>query len=265
MSEGGVVYWNPDVSKANYDLHLPITCLWYLYTLYIVSIVFYLIVDKTIIKLSRFLLLVSALLILSFITGQFIGHTLPYAIQSLPLMLAIMLTGAFFAKRKELDRPIENAKTKNIIIILTIAGEGIVFGFSMLCYFAFQAPMVGALAAGAFNDVIKGFDAFITFIMTISGTFFIHNLMRLLSKVKFLSIFFGFFGKRVALLYVTHPIFLSYIHTIIFGRDYHVLGKFQPYAYMLLTLILFTGISLLISLITKKKSTKIVSEVGNEN
>ena len=45
LTEAGVITWNVDVSKKCYDLALAIGELWYLYTLYIISILFYLLVD----------------------------------------------------------------------------------------------------------------------------------------------------------------------------------------------------------------------------
>ena len=263
-SEGGVALWKPNLSNLNYDLALSVAILWYLYTLYIVSVFFYLIVDKVIIKLSRFIPLVSSLVILSFVLGQFVGPNLPYALQSWPLILAMMLTGAYLSQRKALDRPLDNKKSIMIAIGQMILAEGVIFGLSLLCYFAFGATTVGALAGGSFNGIIKGFDALVAYVMALFGTILVHTIMRLLNKIKILSLFFGYLGKHVALVYVTHPIFISYIHTIIFGRNFGVLGWFQPYAYTILTLILFIGISLLFGMLINKKNKKKMEEVSDE-
>ncbi len=264
LSEGGIVHFHADISKTNYELSLPLAILWYLYTLYIISIIFYLIVDKVIIKLSRFIPIVVILVLLSFAIGQFIDPKLPYALQSYPLILAIMLTGAYLSQHSVLDRPLNNKKSIIIACVQMVIAESLIFGIGLLCYYAFGAATVGALPGGELNPVIKGFDAFVTYILSLFGTIFIHTLMRLITKIKIFSLFFGYLGKNVALVYVTHPIFLAYIHTLIFGRNGNVLGWFQPYAYTIITLILFIGISLLIKLIINKiKSKKNKVEEGN--
>ena len=264
-SEGGVALWKPELPKLNYDLALSVAILWYLYTLYIVSVFFYLIVDKVIIKLSRFIPLVSLLVVLSFVLGQFVGPNLPYALQSWPLILAMMLTGAYLSQKKALDRPLDNKKSIIIAIVQIVIAEGIIFGLSLLCYFAFGATTVGALAGGSFNSVIKGFDALVAYVMALFGTILVHTIMRLLNKIKIFALFFGCLGKHVALVYVTHPIFISYIHTIIFGRNFNVLGWFQPYAYTILTLVLFIGISLLIGMLINKNNKKKTEEVSDDD
>lgn len=196
------------------------------------------------------------LVILSFVIGEFIGPKLPYAVQSWPLMLALVLTGAYLSQKKILDRPLDNKKSIVIAIIQMIIGEGIIFGLSLLCYFGFGETTVGSLPGGALNNVIKGFDAFVVYAMALFGTILIHTIMRLLNKIKVFSVIFGFIGKNVSLVYVTHPIFLSFIHTVIFGRNFTILGGFQSYAYTLLTLVLFAIIRLSVNLIIKKIKAK---------
>ena len=80
LTDGGVLTGNPDFFKNYFDLTLAIAELWYLYALYIVSVVFYLIVDWAIRKLRNLLIIVIPLLITSFLMGQFIGYCLPYTV-----------------------------------------------------------------------------------------------------------------------------------------------------------------------------------------
>ena len=184
FSDGGISLWKIDISQSNFDTLLAVGLLWYLYALYIVSVVFYLIVDWTIAKLNRFIIVVLGLVLTSFLVGQFIGYKLPYAIQSYPLILSIMLVGAYIKKLNLLEIPLDNKKNISISIILIIIFEGIIFGLGLLCYYAFGATTVGSLPGGALNQTIKGFDAFVVFVMAILGTFVIHTLMRYLSKIK---------------------------------------------------------------------------------
>ena len=264
FSDGGISLWKIDISQSNFDTLLAVGLLWYLYALYIVSVVFYLIVDWTIAKLNRFIIVVLGLVLTSFLVGQFIGYKLPYAIQSYPLILSIMLVGAYIKKLNLLEIPLDNKKNISISIILIIIFEGIIFGLGLLCYYAFGATTVGSLPGGALNQTIKGFDAFVVFVMAILGTFVIHTLMRYLSKIKIISSFFGILGKNVAIVYLTHPIFISYIHTLIFGRNYNVLGWFQPYMYTIITVTLLVIIFIIINILKKKKQDK-AEEIINEN
>ena len=224
LTDGGVVTGNPDILKGCYDLTLAFGNLWYSYALYIVSVVFYLIVDWAISKLRNLLIIVIPLLITSFLIGQFIRYCLPYTVQSYPLMLAIMLVGLYIRKKDLLNIPLDNKKNISITIILMIVFEGIIIGLSLLCYYAFGATAVGALLTGGLNKKIRGFDVFVAFLMSILGTFVIHTLMKFISKIKFVSSFFEIFGKNSAFVYLTHPILLSYIHTLIFWRNNDIFG-----------------------------------------
>ena len=263
-SEGGATFWNIDVSKAYYEFYLPFSVLWYLYVLYIISVIFYLIVDKIIIKLPRFIITISILVISSFIMGQFVGTILPYSIQSYPLILAIMLTGAYFSKNNLLDREINDKRTVVIALTKIVVSEIIILGISLTCYYAFGAKLVGALVVGAFSYIMKGFDAIIVYIMAIAGVIEFHNLMKLLNKIRIISVFFSYIGRRVSYVYITHTIFLVYIHVIIFKRNFYTLGAFQPFAYTFMTLILFILISLLINYLIKKRKNNIKEECVNE-
>ena len=256
LSDGGVMMWNADISKACFDLSLSLGLLWYLYALYIISVIFYLIVDFTISKLKNLLIITIPLLIASFLIGQFIGYWLPYTIQSYPLILAIMLTGAYIKKINLLNIPLDNKKNISITIILMILFEGIIVGLSLLCYYCFGATTVGALPGGSLNSTIKGFDVFVAFIMSILGTFVIHMLMRFLSKIKVFSLFFGIFGKYVAIVYLTHPILISYVHTLIFGRNYNTLGWSQPYIYTIILVIIYLIVFVTTEMIKKKNKNE---------
>ena len=206
LTDGGVITGNPDILKGCYDLTLAFGTLWYSYALYIVSVVFYLIVDWAISKLRNLLIIVIPLLITSFLIGQFIRYCLPYTVQSYPLILTIMLVGAYIRKKDLLNIHLDNKKNIYISIILMIVFEGIIIGLSLLCYYAFGATAVGALLTGGLNKKIRGFDVFVAFLMSILGTFVIHTLMKFISKIKFVSSFFEIFGKNSAFVYLTHPI-----------------------------------------------------------
>ena len=124
--------------------------------------------------------------------------------------------------------------------------------------------MVGGLVVGAFSYIMKGFDAIIVYIMAIAGVIEFHNLMKLLNKIKIISVFFSYIGRRVSYVYITHTIFLVYIHVIIFKRNFYTLGAFQPFAYTFMTLILFILISLLINYLIKKRKNNIKEVDVNE-
>ena len=175
-----------------------------------------------------------------------------------------MLVGAYIKKIDLLNIKLDNNKKIIISILLMILFEGIIIGLGLLCYYAFDATTVGAIPGGALNKDIKGFDTFVTFVMALLGTYIIHTLMRFISKIKIISSFFGILGKYVAIVYLTHPIFISYIHTLIFGRDYSVLGWVQPYMYTFITITLLVIIFIVIEIIKKKKQEEVEGVINEE-
>ena len=73
-----------------YDLVISLGILWFLYALFVVSLIFYLVVDYAIKKVSRVVLIIALCLVISFCLGQFVGVYLPYTVQCYPVALSIM-------------------------------------------------------------------------------------------------------------------------------------------------------------------------------
>ncbi|MBR6331893.1 MAG: acyltransferase family protein [Dehalococcoidales bacterium] len=267
LSEGGFDLLGIEMTAGNVDVIMAVGILWFLYVLFIVSAVFYLIIDWTIEKTSRYIAVTAVCVLLSFLIVQFIGVSLPHMVQAYPVILAIMLTGAFLKQKNFLDRPADSKRAIVSIIMTAIAFEAVIFISCYFCHVRFGADLVGAMAGGQFNAVIKGFDVILVFILSIMGTYVIHTLMRLLSMVKPISKLFGYIGKRVSLVYVTHATILSFVVTLIFHRDLSGLGQFYPLVLVLITITVFLVISFIIGAIIKKtrSSTRLKASNNDED
>ena len=236
MSEPWALMSGFDISTFNFDLAVCIGVCWFLYTLWIVSCIFYLIVDFVNEKISRHIITVALLLFISFLIGQFVGPYLPFTIQCYPVVLAIMLTAAYLKKLNFLDKE----KSTAAICTKVITFELIIILISTICYFAFGANLVGSLMGGRFNSSIKGLDAFVAYIFAILGTYIIHNVSKLISKIPAISSLFEKFGENSAYIYITHGIVISYIDTLIFKKNHEVFNSaVQSSIYLLLAIVIF--------------------------
>ena len=188
--------------------------------------------------------------------GQFAGVYLPYTVQCYPVALAMMLLAAYLKQFNFLDKKIESKKDLMFLIINTVVAELVVVGIGLFGYFYYGSTMVGSLPGGMFDSNIKGFDAFVSFIMGFLGTFVVHQLSRLIMKVPVLSTVFDWYGRHSSYVYLSHPLFLSFIHTIIFQEQTKV-GGFQPYLYVFMTIamlvVIFLFVDWIIAIIKNKK------------
>ena len=221
MTEPWALMSGMDISTCIFDLIVCIGAGWFLYTLWIVSCIFYLIVDFVNEKLSRHIITVALLLFISFLIGNFVGPYLPFTIQCYPVVLAIMLTAAYLKKSNFLDKE----KSKLAMCTKVIAFELIIILISTICYFAFRANLVGALMGGRFNSSINGLDAYIAYIFAILGTYIIHSISKLVSKIPVISSWFEKFGENSALVYITHAIIISYVDTLVFHKNHELFSS----------------------------------------
>lgn len=252
----------PSNGVLNFDMKLALGLLWFLYALYIVSIVFFLIVDYTIKKPTRLISIIFICLLTAFSIGQFIGTYLPYTVQCYPVALAIMLLAAYLKQFNFLDQKVENKKDLGLLITNTLVAEVIIVGIGLFGYFAYGSTMIGSLPGGMFNSVLKGYDAFIAFIMGILGTFVVHQMSRLICLAPFVSYILDWYGQHSSLVYLLHPICLTFIHYVIF-RGKIVLGGFQPYLYVFMTIAILVVLFLFIDwIISKIKSKKHLAEAN---
>ena len=246
----------PSNGILSFDIKLALGILWFLYALYIVSIFFYLIVDYAIKKPARVFSIIFALLVAGFCLGHFAGVYLPYTVQCYPVILAMMLLAAYLKQFNFLERKIETKKDLVFTIINALVAEASVAGVGLLGCFRYGSTMIGSLPGGMFDSNIKGFDAFVSFIMGFLGTFVVHQLSRLIMKVPVLSTIFDWYGRHSSYVYLSHPLFLSFIHTIIFQEQTKV-GGFQPYLYVFMTIamlvVIFLFVDWIIAIIKNKK------------
>ena len=236
MTEPWAVASGLDVSTINFELSVCIGIQWFLYTLWIASCIFYLIVDFVNEKLSRHIITVALLLFISFLIGQLVGPYLPFTIQCYPVVLAIMLTAAYLRKSNFLDKE----ESKFAMCTKVIAFELIIVLISTFCYFAFGANLVGALMGGRFNSSINGLDAYIAYIFAILGTYIIHSISKLVSKIPVISSLFEKFGENSALIYITHAIIISYVDTLIFHKNHELSSSnAQGIIYLFIILVIY--------------------------
>ena len=236
MTEPWALMSGFDISTFNFDLTVCIGVYWFLYTLWIVSCIFYLIVDFVNEKISRHIITVSLLLFIAFLIGNFVGPYLPFTIQCYPVVLAIMLTAAYLRKSNFLDKE----ESKLAMCIKVIAFELIIILISTICYFAFGANMVGALMGGRFSSSINGLDAYIAYIFAILGTYIIHSSSKLVSKIPVINSLFEKFGENSALIYITHAIIISYVDTLIFHKNHELFSSTaQSIIYLFIILVIY--------------------------
>ena len=236
MSEPWALMSGFDISTFSFDLSVCIGIYWFLYTLWITSCVFYLIVDFVNEKLSRHIITVALLLFISFLMGKFIGSYLPFVIQCYPVVLAIMLTAAYLRKSDFLDKE----ESKATMSTKVIAFELIIILISTICYFAFGANVVGSLMGGSFNSSINGLDAYVSYIFAIFGTYIIHSISKLVSKIPIISNLFEKFGENSAFIYITHAIIISYVDTLIFHKNHKLFSSTaQSVMYLFIVLVIY--------------------------
>lgn len=237
MSEPWALLSGFDISTFNFDLAVCIGVYWFLYTLWIVSCIFYLIVDYVNEKISRHIITVALLLFISFLIGEFVGPYLPFTIQCYPVVLAIMLTAAYLKKSNFLDKE----ESKAMMCTKVITFELIIILISTICYFVFGANLVGSLMGGRFNSSINGLDAYISYIFAILGTYIIHNISKLISKIPVIGTIIEKFGQNSAFVYITHGITISYIDTLIFHRNHNLFSStVQSTIYLLIAIVIYT-------------------------
>ena len=234
-----------------FELILSLGLLWFLYSLFICSLVFYALVKYTNKSLPALISIVVALLLCSFALGQFVGVYLPYTCQCYPLIIAIMLTAAHLKQHNFLDREIKTKKTLVFTCINVLVAEGLVVGTSLLCYYLFGATYTGSLPGGMFDAHLKGFDAFVAFGFSIVGTYFIHTVCRLLRYIPVFRTCIQWVGQRSAFYYLFQAIFIEVV-AVMFNKK-TIWGQAQAFFYLFVVIALLTLAALLVDLILKKR------------
>ena len=258
----------PKDGSVVFSLVLSLGLLWFLYCLFICSVFFYLLVKHTNKKVSTLISVVVGLLAISFVLGQFVGTYLPYTVQCYPVVLAIMLMGAYLRQSRFLTKRISTKKGIIFHTINAIIAEGIVVGICFLAYYRSGATITGSLPGGKFDDQLKGLDAIIAFIFGIFGTYFIHTFARLVKKIPFLGAGLQWVGNHSAFFYLFHPIFLTFASIVFFkkqviwGKDY---GFAQAYIYVAFTIACLVVTCLIIDYIIKRRHIIIKMREEMEN
>ena len=254
----------PQSGGTLFSLILSLGLLWFIYCLFICSIFFYLLVNFTNKRVENLLSVVIILLAIAFCLGEFVGVYLPYTVQCYPVVLAIMLTAAYLRKSHFLNRRILSKRDSVHHAINMILAEGIIVGTCFVCHHHFGAIFTGSMPGGVFDYSLKGFDAFVAFIFSIVGTYFIHTLCRLIKHVPAVGKILQWIGNHSSLFYLFHPIPLVFAQTFIFQRKV-IWGKAQAFVYVAFTVSILVLVCLLLDFVVKKKHIQrpIAEEVEN--
>lgn len=245
----------PKEGALVFELYLGLCLLWFLYALFICSVFFFLLVKLTNKSLPALISVVLGLLILAFCINQFIGTYLPYSVNAYPVILAIMLTGAYLRQSNFLEREITSKRDIALHAVNMVVAEGLVIGTCLFCYFQYGSTLVGAMAGGLLEPRLKGFDAFISFAFSIIGTYFIHMLCRLIIRIPVIGKCLQWLGNHSAIFYLFHPVFLELTAIVIFQKKI-MWGIGQAFFYAAVVAVLLTLTCLLMDLIVQKRKRK---------
>ena len=245
----------PQQGGIIFELILSLGLLWFLLALFVCSVFFYLLVKHTNKSLLVLLSVVAGLLLLAFVLCEFVNVYLPYSVGCYPVVLAIMLVGAYLRQRNFLERPMDSKKAIALQIANALIAEGLIIGTCFFCYYRFGSTTVGALPGGKFDDYAKGLDVFITFAFGILGTYFLHTFCRLIVRIPVVGFCLSWVGQHSAFFYLFHPIFLDLAAILIF-RKTHPWGQGQAYFYVAIVVAMLTGVCLLIDFLVKKRKEK---------
>jgi len=113
----------------------------------------------------------------------------------------------------------------------------------------------GSMPGGQFDPAIMGFDAILSFAFGILGVYFIHTLGRGIATIPVVGACFQWVGKRSALFYLFHPIFLELSAIVIFQKKVPW-GRAQAFFYLFVVIALMVLTFLLIELLVRKTKKK---------
>ena len=253
MSEGlAKMIGFPQSGGTFFSLVLSLGLLWFLYCLLVCSIFFYLLVGFTNKKVTHLISVVTILLIAGFCLGEFVGPYLPYTVQCYPVVLAVMLTGAYLRQSSFLNKRIRSKKESILHAINCVVAEGIIIGTCFICHYRFGAIFTGSLPGGIYDYSLRGFDAFIAFIFSIIGTYFIHTVCRLIKHIPVVSDCLTFIGNHSAIFYLFHPIFIIFAYIVFFQKRI-MWGPWQAIIYFAFSTVMLTLVCLLIDFIAKRR------------
>lgn len=258
----------PQSGGIIFELMLSLCLLWFLYALFFCSLLFYWLVKYTNKRLSTLISVVAVLLAIAFCIVQFVpsGYYLPYQVEAYPVILAIMLVAAYLRKFDFLERPVTSRKGLVLLAVNALVAEGLIIGASFALHLQFGSITAGSMPGGLFDAALLGFDTLVCFAFAILGVYFLHTVSRGIAAIPFVSTCLQWVGKRSALFYLFHPIFLDLAAIAIFQKTIPW-GRGQAFFYAavviaLLSLTIFL-LELLVQRIKRKKETP--NGVSNEN
>lgn len=174
---------------------------WFIVDLLFASIIFFLIVDYAIANLKR---LISIVILLTAITGFLVALLpgLPWNVQTVPLIAALMLLGAFFGKHKVFEWQDSKISWR---IVNSLVALGIVI------FLQLQFPFTGLFMGGAMDTKIGGWDSLFCIAYCLFGSYYYMNLCCLVEKIKFVSTFLAWFGRNSLQILLSHMVIVQFV------------------------------------------------------
>lgn len=234
-----------------FELVLSLGLLWFVVALFFSSLLFFFLVKYTNKSVSSLISILALLLIAAFCMGEFIGPYLPYAVESYPIVVALMLVASYLKQRNFLDRPMDGKRNVAILIINALIAEGLVIATGIFLHYKVGSMTAGTMPGGMFDPALLGFDAFVSFAFGVLGVYFIHTVSRFIELIPVVSKGLAWVGKRSALFYLFHPIFLDLAAIAIFQKK-APLGQAQGFIYTFVVLLAMILVFLLIEFLMKK-------------
>ena len=190
---------------------------WFIAMMFFADVVFFLIADWSLSKMSRFFSVTAGLILCSFalnVLVDYIGFGLPWNMQNVPMATALMLVGAMFGKHKVLSKGYTPPKwmlINSLAILATI----------ILIQSQFRGA--GAFSAGMFI-YFGAVEVFPCVMLGVMAPFMAISFSRLLEKVPVLNKALIWVGHRTLPILLVHMVISIFIAKLT-GIDARVIGQ----------------------------------------
>lgn len=186
--------FNPVITEFNLFNYI-LSVYWFLEQLFLSSVIFFLFADYALKNLKRLSLICGGLLGISAILIQF-GIVLPWNLQCSPMLVTVMLIGAYCGKKKLFTEGSLKGKSLLFSVIIAFAVKVVLFMISPIS--SLSRGMIGTLGgASVITATIQG----------ICGSYVLINLCRLFEKNKISSKVFSWLGNNTIPFLLLHMLF----------------------------------------------------------
>lgn len=181
---------------------------YYLVFLFFASIIFYLLVDKVVDSAKKTVLTVLALLVCEFILLSVLPIHLPYAIEGCVVPAALMILGAFFAKRHVLEDIEVNFMSRRRIVFFLVM---LVIAILSVIYI----PLTVGLVSSRFGEY-GAWSVFTCLITVLSCGYVILTVLAVFERIPVLSTVIEYCGKHSLSILMLHGFYLKMIAALFY-------------------------------------------------